>query len=104
VGIVTNNVWTFGAIAENKFLFQYFINYNLPKAWYLASGPIITANWNMVSDQRWIVPFGAGLGKVFRIGKLPVNINAHVYYNVVRPDGIGKIQSRIQIQFLFPKK
>jgi hypothetical protein len=45
-GIVTNNVWTFGEIAENKFLFQYFVNYNLPKAWYVVSAPIMTANWN----------------------------------------------------------
>lgn len=57
-GIVTNNIWTFGNQKENKFLFQYFINYNLPKAWYIVSAPILTANWNAVSDQRWIVPFG----------------------------------------------
>lgn len=103
-GIVTNNVWTFGDISENKFLFQYFINYNLPQAWYLASGPIITANWKVDSDQRWIVPFGAGVGKVFKIGKLPVNLNAHMYYNAVKPEGVGNWQSRIQLQFLFPKK
>jgi len=103
-GIVINNVWTFGDIAEDKFLFQYFVNYNLPKAWYLVSGPIITANWNVDSDQRWVVPFGAGFGKVFKIGKLPVNMNAHMYYNAVKPDGIGNWQSRIQLQFLFPKK
>lgn len=103
-GIVTNNVWTFGDKAENKFLFQYFINYNLPKAWYLVTGPIITANWNATSDQRWVVPFGAGLGKVFKIGKLPVNLNAHMYYNAIKPDAVGNWQSRIQLQFLFPKK
>jgi len=99
-GIVTNNVWTFGDIGENKFLFQYFINYNLPKAWYLVSATIMTANWNAASDQRWIVPFGGGLGKVFKIGKL----NAHMYYNAVKPDMVGNWQSRVQQQFLFPKK
>jgi len=103
-GIVTNNVWTFGDVSENKFLFQYFVNYNLPKAWYLVSAPILTANWNADSDQRWVVPFGAGAGKVFKIGKLPVNMNAQVYYNAVKPDGVGSWQSRIQLQFLFPKK
>ncbi len=103
-GIVTNNVWTFGDKAEKKFVFQYFINYNLPRAWYIVSAPIITANWNAVSDQRWIVPFGGGVGKVFKIGKLPINLNAQMYYNVVKPDGVGDWQSRIQLQFLFPKK
>lgn len=102
-GIVTNNVWTFGDTEENKFVFQYFINYNLPKAWYIVSAPIITANWNAPNDRRWIVPFGGGVGKVFRIGKLPININAQMYYNAVKPDGVGDWQSRIQIQFLFPR-
>lgn len=103
-GIVTNNVWTFGDRSENKFLFQYFVNYNLPKAWYIVSAPILTANWNAVSDQRWIVPFGGGFGKVIKVGKLPLNLNAQMYYNAVKPDGVGDWQSRIQLQFLFPKK
>ena len=103
-GIVTNNIWTFGDIEENKFMFQYFVNYNLPDAWYLVSGPMLTANWNADKGQQWIVPFGGGAGKVFRIGKLPINANAHVYYNAVRPDGVGEWGSRLQLQFLFPKK
>ena len=103
-GIVVNNIWTFGDVSENKFLFQYFVNYNLPKAWYLVSAPIMTANWNAPKGEQWIVPFGAGAGKVFKIGKLPININAQAFYNVVRPAGIGEWQSRIQLQFLFPRK
>lgn len=104
MGFVTNNIRTFGEAKENKFMFQYFVNYNLPKAWYIVSGPIMTANWNANEGQKWIVPFGAGAGKIVRFGKLPVNISAHAYYNAVKPDGIGDWQSRIQMQFLFPKQ
>jgi len=104
VGILANNVWTFGDVSENKFMFQYFVNYNLPKAWYLVTAPILTANWNVASDQRWIVPFGGGVGKIFKLGKLPLNFNAQLYYMAVRPDGLGKVQSRFQLQFLFPRK
>lgn len=103
-GIVVNNVWTFGDISENKFLFQYFVNYNLPKAWYVVSAPIMTANWNAQNGQQWIVPLGAGMGKLFRIGKQPINVNAQAFYNVVAPDGVGEWQTRVQMQFLFPKK
>ncbi len=103
-GVVVNNIWTFGDIEENKFLFQYFANYNLPKAWYLVSAPILTANWNAPSDQKWIVPFGGGAGKVFKLGKQPINVNAQGYYNAVKPDGWGDWQVRLQVQFLFPKK
>lgn len=102
-GIVVNNIWTFGDVKENKFFFQYFVNYNLPKAWYIVSAPIMTANWNAAEEQQWTIPIGAGLGKVFRIGKQPVNLNAQIYYNAQRPDGVGELQSRIQLQFIFPK-
>mgnify|MGYP000576370689 CR=1 FL=1 len=103
-GVVINNIWTFGDVEENKFLFQYFVNYNLPDAWYVVSAPILTANWNEDSDQRWIVPFGGGIGKVFKIGKQPINVNAQGYYNAVTPDGWGDWQARVQVQLLFPKK
>lgn len=102
-GIVVNNVWTFGDVEENKFLFQYFVNYNLPKAWYIVSAPIMTANWTAESDQQWIIPLGAGIGKVFKIGNQPININTQGYYNSVAPDGWGDWQLRVQLQFLFPK-
>lgn len=104
VGFVTNYIWTFGDAAEDKFLFQYFANYNLPKAVYLVTAPILTANWNASSGDKWIVPFGAGIGKVFKIGKQPININAQGYYNVVKPDYWGAWQMRLQVQLLFPKK
>lgn len=102
-GVVINNVWTFGDVSENKFLFQYFINYNMPHATYLVSAPIMTANWNQVDGEQWIVPFGGGVGKIFKFGKLPVNINAQAYYNAVAPTGVGEWQSRVQVQFMFPK-
>lgn len=102
-GIVTNNIWTFGDVGENKFLLQYFINYNLPKAWYIVSGPIMTANWNAPNGERWIVPIGGGVGKVFKIGKQPVNLNSQLFYNIEKPEGIGDWQLRIQIQLIFPK-
>jgi len=103
-GFVTNNIKTFGDVSENKFLFQYFVNYNLANAWYLVTAPIMTANWNGAEGQKWVIPVGAGAGKVIRIGKQPINLSAHLYYNVEKPDGVGDLQTRFQIQFLFPKK
>ncbi|WP_217900240.1 hypothetical protein [Lutibacter agarilyticus] len=102
-GVVVNNVWTFGDVKENKFLFQYFVNYNLPNAVYVVSAPILTSNWNAPSGDQWIVPFGGGIGKVFKLGKQPININAQGYYNAVKPEGWGDWQMRLQVQLLFPK-
>lgn len=54
-------------------LIQPFVNYNMSDGWYIVSAPIITANWEASSGNEWTVPFGGGVGKIFRIGKQPMN-------------------------------
>ena len=87
----------------NFFLMQYFVNYNFPSGWYLTSAPIITSNWEADSGEKWTVPFGGGVGKVFSIGRQPMNINTQVFYNVETPTNGARWQWRFQIQLLFPK-
>jgi hypothetical protein len=105
IGSLFSNVWSIGSVDEdiNFFTWQYFINYNLDGGWYLVSAPIITANWEANSDNTWTVPFGGGVGKIFRIGKLPLNGQVSGYYNAEKPDSGADWQLRIQLQFLFPK-
>jgi len=106
-GALINNVWSFAGDSDrpdvNQMLIQPFVNYNFPGGWYVGSLPIITANWEADSDNRWTVPLGASVGKILRIGKLPVNTQVGAYYNVVRPDDAAEWQLRVQIQLLFPK-
>jgi hypothetical protein len=107
VGALANNIWSYAGDDDrsnvNQFLLQYFINYNLPDGWYLTSSPVITANWEAESGNRWTVPFGGGLGRLFRIHKLPVNTQLQAFYNVERPDSAANWSLRFQFQFLFPK-
>lgn len=104
LGALVNNVWTMGDVEENKFLLNPFVNYNFPK-WYLTSGPIITADWNVDQDQRWVVPVGGGIGKIFKLGgKLPLNTSIHFYYNAIKPDYLGDFQTRFQLQIMLPSK
>ena len=107
LGALVNNVWSFAGDSDrrdvNQMLLQPFVNYNLPDAWYVVTAPIITADWEADGDDRWTVPIGAGVGKIVRLGKLPVNAQASAYYNVVRPDNAAEWQLRIQIQLLFPR-
>lgn len=103
-GLTANNSWSVGNDNVNKFYLQYFINYNLPKAWFISWQPIITANWNADKENQWLVPFGANVGKVLRFGKQPINIQAGAYYNGIRPEGAGAWQTRFMISLLFPKK
>ena len=104
VGSLFSNVWSFtGDEQVNLFTWQYFVNYNLDDGWYLTSAPVITANWEADSGNTWTVPFGGGVGKIFRIGKQPMNVSAAAYYNVEKPDFGADWQMRFQVQFLFPK-
>jgi hypothetical protein len=107
VGALAQNLWSVagdsGREHVNELLIQPFINYNLPDGWYLTASPVITANWRAENDQRWTVPVGAGFGRLFRMGKLPVNMQVGAYYNVERPDFGPEWSVRFQVQFLFPK-
>ena len=77
--------------------------YNLPNGWYLVSDMIMTANWDAPSGQEWTVPIGGGVGKLFTIGKQPINANLQAYYNVEKPDMAPDWQVQCVITFLFPK-
>ena len=113
IGILANNIWSYAGSSDrddiNQMLIQYFVNYNFQGGWYLSSAPIITSNWKAESHAGWVVPFGGGVGRVFPIGRQPVNLSAQFYYNAITPkteDGtrIGPEWSlRVSFAFLFPK-
>lgn len=108
VGALVNNIWSFAGDSDradvNQMTLQPFVNYNFKDGWYLSSSPIITANWEADNDHRWLLPVGGSIGRVFKVGKQPINASLGGYYNVVSPDDTGpQWQIRAQIQFLFPK-
>lgn len=106
IGGLVQNIWSYAGPSDrdqvNQLLLQPFLNYNMADGWYLTTSPVITSDWNRPSDQRWTVPVGGGVGKILRIGKLPVNLQLQAYYNVQKPDQIGDWTIRFQIQLLFP--
>jgi len=106
LGGLVSNVWSFAGSGQqdiNLFTFQPFINYNMKGGWYLTTAPIITANWEADSDNKWTIPIGGGVGKIFRIGKQPLNGQVSAYKNVETPESGADWQLRLQLQLLFPK-
>ena len=117
VALVTDGPWVIGGLAQHvwsvagtssredvsELLVQPFVNYNLSDGWYLVTAPIITANWKAPSSNQWTVPVGGGLGRVFKIGKLPINMQLQGFYHVEAPDTLGDWSMRFQFAFLFPK-
>jgi len=107
IGALVNNQWSVGGDPSRKdvntFLAQVFVNYNMPGGWYLTYSPIITADWKAASSQRWTVPLGVGVGRVFKIDGQAFNAQIAAYYNAVRPDNVADWQLRLQLVLLFPK-
>jgi hypothetical protein len=102
VGTLVNNVWAgSGTQSVNQMTLNPFVDFNLPRHWYLVSAPIITADWHASAD-RWLVPVGLGLGRVFRIGVQPVNARVQILNNVVRPAYAPTWQLQFQMQLMFP--
>ena len=108
IGTLINNVWSVAGSGSrppvNQMLLQWFVNYNMKKGWYLASSPIVTANWRASSGNVLTLPFGGGVGRIMKLGNQPVNILAQLYGNAVYPTGTSPWSMRLQIQFLYPKK
>jgi len=106
VGALVNNIWSFAGQKNkpdvNFFTLQPFINYNFPSL-FLTFQPIITANWEAESGNQWTVPVGLGIGKLVKLGgKLPLNLMASYFYNVVTPDNMPQYQLRLLAAVLLP--
>jgi len=104
-GVVLQNVWSLGGSGTNEvnaFAAQYFLNYNLPDGWFLYSNATISADWLSPSSDRWTLPVGGGVGKIFTIGKQSASASAQVLYNAVRPDNTPDWGVNFQLSLLFP--
>jgi hypothetical protein len=106
-GVLVNNLWSIGSgngsPSYNNGLVQPFLNYNLPGGTYLSSAPILTVNWKAAGGDRWTVPVGGAVGRIFHFDKLPVNAQIGAYWNAARPDFAASWQLRAQVQLMFPK-
>lgn len=107
LGFLGYNIWSFAGPSDeedvNSLLFQYFVNYNLENGWYLTSTPVITADWEADSDERWTVPFGLGIGRLVKFGKQPVDFKVQPFWYAEKPDNGPEWSLQLQVKLLFPK-
>jgi hypothetical protein len=107
LGALAYNIWDFAGPSDekdvNSLLFQYFVNYNLENGWYLTSTPVITADWEADSDQRWTVPFGLGVGRLVKFGKQPVDFKVQPFWYAEKPANGPEWSLQLQVKLLFPK-
>jgi hypothetical protein len=66
----------------------YFLN--LENGWQVGGTPIITADWEADSDNRWTVPIGLGVYKTSFFGKMPIKLGAEMQWMPIQPDILGQ--------------
>ena len=79
---------------------QYFVIKNLPNAWQVRMSPHATVDWNAPSGEQWTVPIGLGIGKMIKIGPMPVMLMAEYQKSIIKPDSVGN-DSTIMLQVNF---
>ena len=66
----------------------YFLNFE--NGWQVGGTPIITADWEADSDDRWTVPIGLGVYKTSFFGKMPIKMGAEMQWMPISPDTYGQ--------------
>ncbi len=105
-GVLVRQLWSFAGDSDradvSQGLVEGFVNYNLDDGWYLLTDSVATINWEAESDQLTL-PLGGGVGRIFNMGKQPINAKVEAYYNVLRPDTAPEWTLGASFVFLFPK-
>ena len=101
--------WTAGVLLENawgrdfsEFSAQYWLNYNLPRGWFLESNATPTADWEAALADRWTMPLAGGFGKVFTLAGHSLSASAQGSYNVKEPRTGPQWGASLSLQLLLP--
>jgi hypothetical protein len=104
VAVYKHEDWILGGLAQYQWSFsgsnrrdevsqasvQYFVTYlGLPNHWQLNMSPTITYNRKASGPDAWAVPIGIGVGKMVKMGKVPVKLQLEFDAYPIRPDSFG---------------
>jgi len=104
VGLHMGKKWIFGAFPQHWWSYaghgdrksasqtniQYFIWRLLPGQWQIGTAPNILIDWKADDDNKLTLPVGLGIGKLTKIGGLPIKFILEGQYAVIHPDDFGQ--------------
>jgi hypothetical protein len=94
IGAFPQQWWSFAGDSSRPDTSQ--MNLQPIAAWFFGEGwsvgysGNILADWKAPSNNRWTVPIGVAVGKVVKLGKLPVKIQLAGQYMPIHPDNVGQ--------------
>jgi hypothetical protein len=105
-GLFNQNLFTFAGDDDRPdvdlSILQPILNYSLGGGWAIgASEMTFTYDWN-ASD--WTnLPLGISVSKVFRVGKVPLQLNGQFEHNFAKNRGAPNNTARLTLKILFPR-
>ena len=104
LGLLATNRWAIAGDSDradvNQLLIRGAVRRKISQKWFFLYSPIITANWNAPSGQKWLVPVGGGFGRSFKMKPTRMNVSIQGYYNAIKPEGAP--DTVIRFGFTFP--
>ena len=104
-GILVNHLWSFAGAHDREEVslsqIEAQLSYTYPSNWYLQTNPTFAYDWKASAGQRWTVPLGFDVGKLYpsRLEGFAWQLGA--YSNVVKPDGAPHWQLRAQFSVAY---
>jgi len=108
IGVFPQQWWSIGGEHgrpdTNQMNLQPIVTVFFGEGWSIGYSGNILADWNAPSEDVWTVPIGVGLGKVVKLGRLPVKIQLAVQYMPVHPRISGQEWNvQLQVTPVIPK-
>lgn len=92
-GIIAQQNWSLGGKENstdiNRLKIQYILKYRVSPIFNIGMSPIIVANWDKESGNKWSVPIGLGFSSTFKLGRLPINLAYETQYYAESPNLVG---------------
>ncbi|MFO0934181.1 MAG: transporter [Planctomycetota bacterium] len=106
VGLLANHLWSFAGDEDradvNATFVQPFLSYTTKDAWTFGVNTESTYDWEA---EAWSVPVNFTVGKLVKLGRLPVSLTGGVRYWAESPEGGAEgVGFRFVFTILLPKK
>jgi len=107
LGFHAANLWSYAGARRWKDLNQLelrpILGVHFGSGWSVVSSPLIVADWGADREDRWRIPLGAGVGKLFGLAGARVALSLEGYVPVVHPKSASRpdFELRAKATFLF---
>ncbi|HEY7665155.1 MAG TPA: transporter [Xanthobacteraceae bacterium] len=104
-GILVSHLWSFAGAHDREEVsltqIESQLSYTYPSNWYIQTNPTFAYDWKAPAGQRWTVPLGFDVGRIFPSRLQGMGWQLGAYSNVVRPDGAAHWQLRAQFSVAY---